>query len=140
MNVWKVDAIIDALTQIENAIITDVQDTSPALLVMKISELINLYPSSSEALASATYWRDLMKKEEYDKVIKAIKNNQLGKDMAGVTSASNLTKYIESRIADANYLVTKAERLNQALTHAMEGYRSILSMEKESAKISNYNV
>jgi hypothetical protein len=109
-------------------------------LVMKISELINLYPSSSEALASATYWRDLMKKEEYDKVIKAIKNNQLGKDMAGVTSASNLTKYIESRIADANYLVTKAERLNRALTHAMEGYRSILSMEKESAKISNYNV
>lgn len=140
MNVWKVDAIIDALALIENAIVTDVQDTSPALLVMKISELINLYPSSSEALASATYWRDLMKKEEYDKVIKAIKNNQLGKDMAGVTSASNLTKYIESRIADANYLVTKAERLNRALTHAMEGYRSILSMEKESAKISNYNV
>jgi len=136
---WNIEEIEKVLSLIEVAIEYREDNHNPEALAIKITELINLYPSSSEALASATYHRDNQRRIEYNNVVSAIKNKTLGKEMAGVTSASNLTKYIDSRIAHHNYIVTKAERLNRAITHAMDGYRSILSHEKEAFKINHQN-
>lgn len=133
------EQIEEVCTMIEAAIVYR-EEHSPDNLAAKISDLINLYPNSCEAMASAAFIRDYARKQEYDKVVNAIKTNQIGKDMAGVTSASNLSKYIDSRIATQNYLVLKTERLNRAITHALDGYRSILSSEKEQLKLSNYGL
>jgi hypothetical protein len=139
MTVWNIEEIEKVLAMIEVAIQYREDNHNPEALAEKITELINLYPASSEALASITYLKENQRRIEYDNVVKAIKSSQIGKEMAGVTSASNLSKYIDSRIANYLYYEKKAERLNRAITHAIEGYRSILSHEKEAMRMAGYS-
>ena len=51
-------------------------------------------------------------------------------------SATFIKNMIETQVADQQYLVDKADRLNKGLTHTMEALRSILSKYKEELKYS----
>lgn len=92
--------------------------TDPDGLAGKISELASLIPSSAQALAMAEMLYnekigELMETEQFSKM------NTTDKKMLFQGKASK-------EIA----LMTYTERLNKGITHAIDGYRSILSFVK----------
>jgi len=110
------------IDEINNRIISCLKSTAdksdPDGLVGKISELASLIPSSAQALAMAEMLYNekigaLMETEQFSKM------NTTDKKMLFQGKASK-------EIA----LMTFTERLNKGITHAIDGYRSILSFVK----------
>lgn len=103
-----------------------------------LEELMSWFSKSTDLVASANFYRDVSHMLEYNRVAEIIKaKDDLPKQMNGIVSSSILKDYISSRNASFNYLATKSERLNRALTHKIGGIRSLLSKEREVYKITN---
>lgn len=92
--------------------------TDPDGLAGKISELARLIPSSAEAVA----------------ISEMLYNNKIGELMEDEKwSRLNATErklIFQGKAAKEIALMTYTERLNKGITHAIDGYRSILSFVK----------
>lgn len=92
--------------------------TDPDGLAGKISELASLIPSSAEAVA----------------VSEMIYNERIGELMDdGKYSGLNATErklIFQGKASKEIALMTYTERLNKGISHALDGYRSILSFVK----------
>lgn len=92
--------------------------TDPDGLVGKISELTSLIPSSAQAVAVSEMIYN-------EKIGELMENEQFSK-----MSATDKKLLFQGKASKEIALMTYSERLNKGITHAIDGYRSILSFVK----------
>lgn len=139
--VWSIQNIFDLFDQITQTLEEEVPADNGDAVASKISELLLLYPSSCDALASCVWYAETAYRDAYNAVylsVKGILGSDTPAELKGLLSASVVNAYIKSRTADFQYMRERAERLNRAITHALDALRSLLSSIKEDKKISNY--
>lgn len=115
------------LNEIENCINEKVDVSVPDNIMGKLSELSPLLALSSQTVSLS------------EKVL----NIKMG-ELVENEKYKNLTptdkKYLFSaKAADEKELTTRADRLNSALVHCIDSYRSALSFLKEEYKDSKYH-
>lgn len=136
--VWEIFAIFSFFEGIEEVLNQKVDSSNPSEISDRIGELIGYYSSSSQVCASAEWYRNSVYKHEYNRVFDVLKDKEIPKDLKGMTSPSMLKEYIKSRIADFEYVQTRADRINRAITHTIDGLRSMLSNAKNERSMSRH--
>lgn len=104
--------------QIVTLIKSTADKSDPDGLAGKISELASLIPSSAHAVAVSEMLYnqrigELMEAEQYSRM-----------------SATDKKLIFQGKASKEIALMTYSERLNKGITHAIDGYRSILSFVK----------
>jgi hypothetical protein len=111
--------------QIGTAIALDIDKDNPSEIIGKINELTCLLSTSSHAVAVAemVYSEKLMNLTEDNRWTKL--------------TATDKKMVFAGRAKDEIYYVTLTERQNKALTHSIDGLRSMLSYLK--SEVNNLN-
>lgn len=112
-------SIIENLQKIRDVIDSDVTGCDIVSVQDKMLNLTQLSGLSAESLASATA---LLKQSEL------IALNKIKDDGY---PASIMSKMIDAECADQIALVKYADRINAAITHTIDGLRSVISLYKE---------
>lgn len=138
--VWSIKSIFEFFDQVDSILKEPVNSGDIEGITQAIATLLTLYPASSDVCASADWYLSEAYRLEYEIILKGLngRGDEMSREAKKVTSASNLKEYINSRLADWHYIKRRADRLNSAITHSLDGLRSILSKEKESMRIANY--
>jgi hypothetical protein len=107
----------------------------------RIADLVMLFPSSTKAIASVTFYRDETLKHTYNEMMKKAAQND-DEAIKAFKQASVITAIAKSRVAELNALLVYVERVNASITHSIDGMRSILSNLKEERRMmagASYN-
>lgn len=115
----KLRATVDAINiQIKTSLNVTADKTDPGGIAGKISELASLIASSAEAVAIS-------------EMIYNIKIGDLMEDSKfAALNATERKLIFQGKAHKEIALMTYTERLNKGITHAIDGYRSILSFAK----------
>ena len=108
-----------SLAEIRKVIDTDVTDTDIVNVQNKLIKLTQLSGLSSECVAIS---QNLLGKKELE-VLTEIKDESY--------PASIMSKMLNARTADETALLKYSDRINAAITHSIDGLRSIISLYKE---------
>lgn len=92
--------------------------SDPDGLSGKISELASLIPSSAQALAMA----EMLYNEKIGQLMEAEQFSKM--------NTSDKKMLFQGKASKEIALLTYTERLNKGITHAIDGYRSVLSYVK----------
>jgi len=136
--IWNIDSCLTFLETAEGLIASPINTENGEELAAAIGDLIAMYPSSSSVVASMKYHNEANYRKQYEGIARHLKEGKASTDTLPLTVPSVLRDYIKSRTADTQALLVRAERINAAITHAIEGLRSVLSKVKEDRKMSNY--
>jgi len=136
--IWNIDSCLTFLETAEGLIASPINTENGEELAAAIGDLIAMYPSSSSVVASMKYHNESNYRKQYEGIARHLKEGKASTDTLPLTVPSVLKDYIKSRTADTQALLVRAERINAAITHAIEGLRSVLSKVKEDRKMSNY--
>ena len=116
------EQIKSSLELIQTAIEKPATIDSPTCILEKMEESVNLLGLSSEVYA----WSERLYNEKLGALILAKEFKTL--------QATDKKMLFASMAAEEIMLHSKAERLNKALTHSIDGLRSMLSFLKEEVK------
>jgi hypothetical protein len=134
---WSLESVFQFLEQADEAIALPINTENGEEVAERLAELIAMFPASCNVVAACKWYEQAAYKQEFHMYAEELKS-RAGETFRHLTAASVLRDYLKSRTAEVQALYTRAERTNAAITHAMEGLRSILSKIKEDKKISNY--
>lgn len=130
--------VLRFILSVETLIDTPFDTRSGDAVVERIDKMTILLASSPKATASAKYYRDETLKHTYEEMMKKAAQND-DEAIKAFKQASVIKAIAESRVSELNALLTYCERLNAAITHSIEGLRSILSFIKEERRATAYN-
>lgn len=136
--IWNIADCLTFLETAEGVIASPINTENGEEIAATIGDLIAMYPASSNVVASMKYHNEANYRKQYEAIAKHLKEGKASTDTLPLTVPSVLKDYIKSRTADTQALLVRAERINAAITHAIEGLRSVLSKVKEDRKMSNY--
>lgn len=136
--IWSKESILGFLEQADKLLEITINGDNPEEVIDRMSVIITMFPSSSNALASAKWWQAYTYKIEYNEAYKKYVNAQQPGESKTFVAPSVLKDYINARTGEWVSIVTRCERVNAAITHTLDALRSILSHLKEERKISNY--
>jgi len=137
-HIWPINECQQVLEQIEQILTAKVDSSNGDAIAQTIGDLIAFYPSSSDVVSSLKWHQETAYRKEFEHIANYLKQGKGKAETAPLQVPSILKDYIKSRTADTQALLVKAERINAAITHSIEGLRSILSKLKEERKISSY--
>lgn len=137
--IWEKEQILSFLDQADRLLEITLNGDNPEEVIDRMAHIITLFPSSSNAVASAKWWREHQYKIEYKQVYERYVRAEQPDHSRTFVSASILKDYINARVGEWTSIVSRAERQNAAITHSLDALRSILSSLKEERKISNYS-
>lgn len=110
------------IDEINNRIVSVIKNTAdksdPDGLAGKISELASLIPSSAQALAMA----EMLYNEKIGELMESEKFTKM--------NTTDKKMLFQGKASKEIALMTYTERLNKGITHAIDGYRSVLSYVK----------
>lgn len=136
--VWTIEQMFDFFEQIDGVMAVKASTTDGNAVADHIADLLMLFPSSTNVVASAKWYANEAYRHEYNKVTEALKANEQPKELRGVLSPLAIKEYIKSRTSDFIYIADRADRCNAAITHSLDALRSVLSNLKAERQISNY--
>lgn len=131
--IWDIAACIEFMDQADALISTPINTESGEEVAARIAEIITMYASSANVMASCKWYEQAAYKYEYHLHAKGLKERGRNNQFSELTAPSILKDYFKSRTAIFQALYIRAERTNSMLTHAMEGARSLLSRLKQEA-------
>jgi hypothetical protein len=134
---WDIAAVFEFLNQADEALALPINTDSGEEVANRLAELIALFPSSCNVMAACRWYEQAAIEQVYREEALKMKE-RAGETYKAFVSPSVLNKYITARTAEFQALYTRAERTNAAITHSMEGLRSILSKLKVDKQIENY--
>lgn len=135
--IWSIEQAFTFLDEADEALARPVNTENGEEVADRLAELIAMFPASCNVVAACKWYEQAAYKQEFHLYADELKS-RAGDTYKHLTAPSVLRDYLKSRTAEMQALYTRAERTNAAITHAMEGLRSILSKIKEDRKISNY--
>lgn len=136
--VWTIQQLFDFFEQIDSVMAVKASTTDGNAVADYIADLLMLFPSSTNVLASAKWYANEAYRHEYNKVTEALKAGNQPKELRGVLSPLAIKEYIKARTSDFIYIADRADRCNAAITHSLDALRSVLSNLKAERQISNY--
>ena len=98
----------------------------PEEIVGKATELINIQSLSANCVSESL------------RLLKLSEANMFDAALQTVTAPSLISKFIDGRTANEQALYKLSEKIDSAIRHSIEMYRSILSLRKEELRISSY--
>lgn len=137
-HIWPVNECQQVLEQIDEILTARVDSSNGDAIAQTIGDLIAFYASSSDVVSSLKWHQETAYRREFEIIAKYLKEGNAKAETLPLQVPSILKDYIKSRTADTQALLVKAERSNAAITHSIEGLRSILSKLKEERKINSY--
>jgi hypothetical protein len=129
--IWNDTEIDKFLNQVETTLGREHSTTNGEQVSAIIGILVQFFGSCGTIIASAKYHYNNTYRAEYAKVVAAISEKEY---KGAAASPSVLKEYIASRCAIESARLSRAERTQAAITHSMDGLRSILSSLKEERK------
>jgi hypothetical protein len=135
--IWSIESVFEFLNQADEALALPINTDQGEEVADRLAELIALFPASCNVVAACKWYEQAAYKQEFHMYAEELKS-RAGDTYKHLTAPSVLRDYLKSRTAEFQALYTRAERTNAAITHSMEGLRSILSKIKEDRRISNY--
>lgn len=120
------DALIKRCEEIETEMGRDIDYTNFTLLEDKLSKLLNLLSKTPGLMQDAVFMYATCKKSAVDELMR----NSLIVD----AKQSVQLRWLEGHLAKADSIYTRVERCCKDLVNCTEGYRSILSFEKEQMR------
>jgi len=134
---WDIAAVFEFLNQADEALALPINTDQGEEVADRLAELIALFPASCNVVAACKWYEQAAYKQEFHMYAEELKS-RAGDTYKHLTAPSVLRDYLKSRTAEFQALYTRAERTNAAITHSMEGLRSILSKLKVDKQIENY--
>jgi len=134
----SLSGVLEFILSVETLIETPYDTKSGDVVAERISDLIYLFAGSTKAISSARYYRDETLKYVYEEMLrKAALNDELA--IKAFKTPSVINKIAETRVAELNALLVYVERINAAITHSIDGLRSILSNLKAERQVTSYH-
>ena len=112
--------------QIQSTITATINHSDPEQVLFKIAEYSNLLGSSTEAVALS----EMAYNEELAKLAEQFANSKI--------TATDKKMIFAGRLKNQIYYMTLSDRQNKALTHSIDGLRSVISYLK--SEIANLPV
>lgn len=129
--------VIGFIVGVETLINTPYDTRSGDAVSERIADLTILLASSPKAISSARYYRDETLKHTYQEMMKKAATND-DEAIKAFKQPSIIKAIAESRVSELNALLVYCERLNAAITHSIDGLRSILSNLKEERRAMGF--
>ena len=130
--------VLGFIVGVETLIETPYDTRSGDAVSDRIADLTILLASSPKAISSARYYRDETLKHTYQEMMRKAAQND-DEAIRAFKQASIIKAIAESRGSELNALLVYCERLNAAITHSIEGLRSILSNLKAERQATQWN-
>ena len=129
--------VLGFIVSVETLIETPYDTRSGDAVSDWIADLTILLASSPKAISSARYYRDETLKHVIEEMMKKAAQND--EDAIRAFKTPSVIKDLASaRCAELNALMVYCERLNAAITHSIDGLRSILSNLKEERRAMGF--
>jgi hypothetical protein len=135
--IWSIESVFEFLNQADEALALPINTDSGEEVADRIAEFVNMFSASANVMAACKWYEQAAIEQVYREEALKMKD-RAGETYKSFVSPSVLNKYIAARTAEFQALYTRAERTNAAITHSMEGLRSILSKLKVDKQIENY--
>lgn len=138
--VWPVDQMIEWMDELDTALMEPYKENDPDEMENRMLLMANQYAASCNVCASAKWYLAMVHKAHYEEVVKVLKDKEragvLSPDIKGAVAPANLKDYIKSRCADFIWMSERADRLNSAITHAIDAMRTALSRAKVERQLN----
>lgn len=120
-------SLIDNILKIEKELNTTIDQTNSEQVLYAINARVELLGITARMMEAATVLYESAKGE-----FAAV---ALGNDRILTAKADIQRKWFEGRLSEWSGLYVRTERVCKSLTHSLDGLRSIISYNKEMAKI-----
>ena len=131
--IWSIESVFEFLAMADELIARPIDTDDGDGLANRIAELTALFPASYNTLAACKWYEQSAYKYEVHLYADELKQ-RAGEVHKPLVAPSILRDYLKSRTAELQALYERADRTNAALTHTIEGMRSILSKVKEDRR------
>ena len=130
--------VLGFIVGVETLIETPYDTRSGDAVSARIADLTILLANSPKAISSARYYRDETLKYVIEEMMKKAAASD-DEAIKAFKTPSVINALASARCAELNALLVYCERLNAAITHSIEGLRSILSNLKAERQATQWN-